>query len=323
MASKRRPKRSAKPPVGEQLTAALREASRFVQRSYVTGLGIGEPSKNGRVLEGELAVCVHVREKFPEELLGKHQIFPQLVNDVRLDVEQRYFLPRNLSDEEILLRRIFPANPAMPGVEVGLENSGGGTLGLLVYDRTDGRACLLSAAHVLSGTPRATVYQPGWDNEAQPIGTVRRTLWNGHGDATIAVLDRHRPLDNRPLLGVEISGVRHVRPGDVLEKSGATTGLTRARVKTIGGWEVPYYDRGPIWMQGFELRPVDPADLAEISDGGDSGSVWYDPETGEGVGMTVAGDRLGPATSDEWTFCCHLDTVFDKLLISLDPNDRL
>ncbi len=263
MASSRRPKRSSKPPASDQLTAALREASRFVQRSYVTGLGIGEPSENGQVLDGELAV------------------------------------------------------------EVGVENAGAGTLGLLVYDRTDGSACLLSAAHVLSGRPRATVYQPGWDNEAQPIGTVRRTLWNGHGDATIAVLDRHRPLDDRPLLGVDITGVRRVRPGDILEKSGATTGLTRARVKTVGEWAVPYEARGPLWMQGFELRPVDPADLAEISDGGDSGSVWYDPQTGEGVGMTVAGDRLGPATADEWTFCCHLDTVFEKLRISLDPNDRM
>lgn len=309
-------------PEPERLAASLREASRFAHRPCVTGISIGEPSENGRVLEGQLAVCIHVREKFPERLLRKNQVLPRQVGGLRLDVEQRNHRPRELSDDELLRRQILPADPAQPGVEVGVEKVRPGSLGMIVYDRTDGSPCLLSAAHVLSGGPRATVYQPGWFNEAQPIGTIRRSVWDQEGDAAIAVLDRYRSFDATPLQGIRPTGIRRAQVGDLLEKSGAMTGVTRAKVKGVGSWDVPYAGRGTIPMQGFELRPVDPLDRSEISDGGDSGSLWYDPASGEAVGLTVAGDG-GPVDGDEWTLCCHLDLVFHRLQISLDPEDRL
>lgn len=310
-------RRAAEHAPSPEFLDALRQAARFTQRPYVTGLGVGEPSEGGRVLDGELAITVHVEEKFPENLLRKQQIFPRKLNGARLDVVQRNHRPLSLSIEEKRLRRFFPAYPASPGVEVGIEHLPGGSFGLLVFDQTDGQPCLLTAAHVLPGSARETVYQPGLENDAQPIASIRRSFLSERGDAAIAVLDRHRPVAAQPVGGVDITGVRRVRMHDVLEKSGAMTGVTRAKVTMVGNHRVAYEGRPAIDMEGFELRPLDPADTAEISDGGDSGCAWYDPSTGEAVGLTVAGDATG-STDDEWTFCCHLDTVFQDLGISLE-----
>lgn len=303
----------------EDFIRALWEVTRFSRRDYVTGIGIGEPREGGKVLDGKLAITVQVREKLPNRLLRKDQIFPRQLHGVRLDVVQRNHRPLSMSIEEKRLRRFRPAYPAVPGVEVGVEHQRGGTLGLLVYDRTDGHQCLLTAAHVLMAGASTTVYQPSLENEAQPIGSVRRSLFSARGDAGIAVLDRHRPVQPMPIGGVNLTGVRRVRMNEVLEKSGARTGVTRAKVTMVGECEIPYEGWPAIRMEGFGLRPLDPSIPQEISDGGDSGSVWYDAATGEAVGLTVAGDLSG-TDDDEWTFCCHLDSVFDELEISLERH---
>ncbi len=51
---------------------------------------------------------------------------------------------------------------------------------------------------------------------------------------------------------------------------------------------------------------------------GDSGSLWYDPATQEGLGLHFAGeDDHAPAA--EFALACHLDAVLDELLVSLEP----
>jgi hypothetical protein len=305
-------------PTEGDLREALRALRHLLARSAVTAVGIGEPATGGRIAEGERAVCVYVREKLPLRLLTRRERIPADIDGVRIDVDQRCYRPSNLPDAELRARRILPADPIRPGVQIGLDGHEPGTLGLIVRDRLDGRLCMLTAAHVLPGAGGATVLQPGFRSLPQPAGSLRRSMLDRRGDAAIAVFDRLRACDPRPLgAGVAISGIRQVREGDVLEKSGATTGVTRGRVKLRGDFNIDYPARGLLTMAGFELRPLRDEGTAEVSDAGDSGSVWYDPETGEAGGMTVAGDALGSLERQEFAFCCHLDPVFRELQIEL------
>jgi endonuclease G, mitochondrial len=307
---------------------AYRWALRFLRRPYVTGVAVGEPEQDGSCqVEEPPAVCIYVQEKMPLSLLRRDQVLPREIDGIRLDVIERTFRSRALSDVELLRRQLLPADPAQPGVQVGIAGRGAGSFGMVVYDRVSGSRCLLSAAHVLDGPADTLVFQPGTRNEALPIGSIVRSLLDHHGDAAIARLDRMRSIDGLPLgANLPLRGPREVRPKEILAKSGAETGVTRGVVSKMGQLSVTYplpFHPTEIVMEAFELRPVDPQDSREISDQGDSGSAVYDETTGEAVGLIVGGDAQGPANPDEYLLACHLLTVFDKLKISLDPNDRI
>ncbi|MGK7930193.1 MAG: hypothetical protein AB4041_02010, partial [Microcystaceae cyanobacterium] len=50
----------------------------------------------------------------------------------------------------------------------------------------------------------------------------------------------------------------------------------------------------------------------------DSGSVWYDPQTKEGIGLHFAGET-NPHPKAEHAIACHLPTVLSELNVSLTP----
>jgi hypothetical protein len=80
------------------------------------------------------------------------------------------------------------------------------------------------------------------------------------------------------------------------------------------------YSVGTHEIEGFLIRT--PAagnpDNIEISGSGDSGALWYDPQTREGLGLHFAGES-DPAPTAEYALACHLDEVLDELNISLEP----
>ena len=82
--------------------------------------------------------------------------------------------------------------------------------------------------------------------------------------------------------GELIRSFRAPRVGDVLEKSGRTTGTTRA---------VVINERRPAdgLPTAFILGRL-PGESDPISCEGDSGAIWYDPETREGVGLHHGGE---------------------------------
>lgn len=299
---------------------AFHAAAKYLRRKQSTGVAIGAPMVAGRCQEGELAVCVHVPEKLPVAQLTKAQVLPKTIAGVRLDVIESAFRPRALPAAERLLRQWLPAAVLRPGVEVSTDSHwSAGTIGMLVRDLSDGALCLLSAAHVLAAAPASRCLQPGLRNSGSVIGRVRRSLYGPEGDAAIAVLESSRPASAVPLgLTAAPTGVGEIRVGMQLIKSGAVSGVTRARVRQTGWYKVDDPSRGVdqvIWCS--LLLPLDDADPDEISEPGDSGSVWLDAATGMAVAMTIAGDA--PGTRDtEWTLACHLDLVFDRLGLSLD-----
>jgi hypothetical protein len=245
------------PGVTPAVRRAYREAvRRFGHRPEVTGIDVGFKVKGGRERK-QLAVRIHVREKFrPASLLSKRERFPTTIRAVPVDVLQSNF------------------------------RSSPGTLGAFVKDAATGAWCLLTAAHVLLDDPNArfgdAVIQPARHHGGRPKDRVA-SLWkvNRDTDAGVASLTGGRPFDAAQLgSGAVLTSARLPRIGDLLEKSGQRTGVTRGRVQGIGT-----HDGRPA---SFYLVPA-PGGTPQLSDSGDSGSVWYDPVTSEAVGLHVRG----------------------------------
>lgn len=288
-------------------------ARRFLRRSNVTGVSIGEAIRGG-VGDG-LAICVHVNQKVAYASLTKAQRLPKEIAGIPVDVVERQFVAHSLTAEQRKLRRVIPQNPAAPGVEVAAHHGEPGTLGVMVVDLLTPQRdlCLLTAAHVLNSPVGTPVYQPGTKDPASLIGHVRRRVLSSYCDGALAVLDVGRFSVNLPIeLTRSITGIRQVKIGDVLVKSGMMTGVSRAVVKHVGEFDIRMPNLEQMYMQGFVLQPL--AGVQEsICERGDSGAIWYDETTGEGVGIHIAGDTCGKGYEDDVAFACNLSSVLAQL----------
>jgi hypothetical protein len=295
------------------LQEAYAQSRRFLRRPYVTGVSIGEAVRGG-VADG-IAVCVHVEQKVAKKSLSKAQRLPIDIAGIPIDVVERRFVAHSLTAAQRQQRRLIPQNPAPPGVEVAAHNGEPGSLGAVVVDLLTPlrEPCLLTAAHVLAVAAGTAVYQPGTGAPGTLIGHVRRRILSAICDGALAVLDAGRSLTNLPAeLNSTIRGCRRVKPDDVLVKSGMMTGVTRAVVKHFGEFTISMPNYSSRTMTGFVLLPLTGVEHP-ICDRGDSGAIWYDEETGQGVGIHIAGDTNGPGYADDAAFACNLTDVLEEL----------
>jgi hypothetical protein len=160
----------------------------------------------------------------------------------------------------------------------------------------------------------------GGRRETDTIGYLHRMYLGRRGDAAIAVLNGARQISSvQESTTVEVRTTRRAFLGDTVAKSGRTTGVTTGVVDGIGRYRIAY-SVGTHEIEGFLIRAAVDGnpDNIEISGAGDSGSLWYDPVTHEGLGLHFAGES-DPAPAAEYALACHLDAVLDELNISLEP----
>ena len=141
------------------------------------------------------------------------------------------------------------------------------------------------------------------------------------GDAAIARLNDQRTV-NRPQFqsGVTLTETGPANVGDILEKSGRTTGVTRAMIDGIGRYFFTY-PVGEIGIDGFRLVPIEegnPSNI-EISRSGDSGAVWYLPASSIGIGLHIGGET-DPTPENEHAIACFLETALSRLNVTLKPD---
>ncbi|BFP43200.1 hypothetical protein FGF1_40450 [Flavobacteriaceae bacterium GF1] len=229
-------------------------------------------------------------------------------------------------------RKVIPLNSErrqkratlQPGISIGTFTSG--TLGLICYDRLgNNRPCLLTAEHVVEGNIGAIVSQPGAGLDRGRFfvdGIGKKLRSDPNGDAAIAVLRGNRPFIHTQFeTDKAIVGVREVSLGDILIKSGRTTGLTEAMVDGIGVYykKMKFSRRA---IKGFRLVPVDDLNTndIQISDNGDSGSIWFDPSTNEGLGLLFSGEGSRAQPHHEFSVAQHLSDILVNLHITLTKN---
>jgi len=308
----------------QQAYEQAREA--YIEREDVTGVDIGYKYVGGRRTD-DIVVRIHVEKK--RESVPEAEMFPEEINGIPIDVIQGvYGLQVALKPSSLRRTR---HNPIQPGLSISHPTVTAGTLGAVVYDNATARPCILSNWHVLVGSldasPGDPIIQPGSRDGGQlpqdRVGQLERWLLGADGDAAIASLDitPDRLVELAQFeTGVVLHSARNAQIGEVLEKSGRTTGVTRGKVTGFGSYKISY-SVGDEKIHGFIISSVIDGnpDNEEISSGGDSGSIWYNPETKEAVGLHFAGETDSSPTA-EHAIACHLPKVLAVLNISLTPT---
>ena len=188
----------------------------------------------------------------------------------------------DLTHEEVGLVGRGRVNPLVGGVSVGTVTGLAGTLGTIVWDRTDATPCVLSNWHVLAGTPTAQVGQPiyqpalfdgGTDSDA--VAHLKRWHLGEEGDAAIAELAGNRHYAAGEILGLwnPVSGNIRPRLNMKVRKLGRTTVFTQGFVDGIClatnidyGNDVVRYFRDQ-----FRIAPLYAGE--DVSQPGDSGAL--------------------------------------------------
>lgn len=284
--------------------------SKFSHRPDVTAVDFGYKLVAGKRTK-RLCIRVHVREKHSLRHLTPRERVPPRFKGVATDVVQAVY-----EDSQV------PANPRAqrsPEIEAGLGishvNGGTGTLGLLVLD-SQNRPGLLSAAHVLvpgsNASPGDPILQPGRLDGGQPQDTI---AWLARADfdtdSAYAVLLDARPTD-AAVFGSPVALTAAGFPvlGDVLEKSGRATDVTRAVVDGISPMMAGLH-------YAIHLAPLD-EDAPAVALGGDSGAVWYNPVTQIGIGLHCKG-TLSPSPGASFAIATSLVYVLRRLDLEILP----
>jgi endonuclease G len=328
----------------DRIDAAVDELNKvrrsWLKRPGVTAVDVGYKIKD-ETLTDELAVRVHVQRKVPAEALETYEVFSTSEDRKQqgafpIDVIEAEYSPARSSVELIqpeALDRQGRVDPLIGGVSVGNPRITAGTLGAIVWDRTDGTVCVLSNWHVLCGSracaPGETIYQPAvYDGgtAADKVAELKRWRLDRDADAALAELACARGY-SRDILGLNpIMGIQeNPTLGMGVTKSGRTTGVTEGIIDGVslsvtidygGGTVQTFHDQihivpGPPW----------PSVDYEVSMGGDSGSVWIDQATNKAVGLHFAGET-DPSPTSEHAVANRMVKVAELLNFSFIPLFR-
>jgi hypothetical protein len=294
--------------VPDEVARAFHAAcARYGHRPQVTGIDIGSRIRKGRHTK-ELCVRIHIKEKVAHKLLTARERFPKKVGQIPVDVIQARYARHTGSGV---------AAPTGVGSGTAIRNrrSTNGTLGAFVRDGA-GMQCLLSASHVLA--PHDTLSPGDIVRAADDVLIASAQNMDLRTDSAVARLEAGVvPSSTVAGSGVTLSGTAYPQKGDVLEKSGAVTGVTRARVEGFGK-----YNDGNIDGVGLAFRLVAlPGETGLISDFGDSGAIWYttdgqnqDPR--RAIGLHVKGNP-DQNPHDQWAVATMMPAVCSVLKVTL------
>jgi hypothetical protein len=319
------------PPIeNPALIAAYREVlARVEEMAGITGVDVGYLYVDGHPTD-ELGVRVYTPD--PQVWSELTDVFANPVNGVKVSpLLASYRMHASLRCESLPDEdsRIVAVNPVKPGVSIANRRKGRGTLGLLVDHRTKGR-CILSCAHILvdAGSAPHWVVQPATGGSNRRIANVHTSILDEDGDAAIAILTGSRPTNPAQLgTDVVIRTVRMPSIGEIVTKSGVTTGVTCGRVDGCGRHLLPLNEDDLLpppgklreaGMDGFRIVPVKVGNPKnnEISGPGDSGSTWYAHDGHAGVGLHVAGERDQQDAGEERAIACYLPVVLTRLEVT-------
>lgn len=311
------------------------QGERLLSLPNVTSLGIGFKQVGG-VSTDAVALQFSVERKLSPESLSSESILgiPASITfegvEIPTDVVQRNFKPGyTVLELEPKSDRKSRQDPIRGGISVGHVKSTAGTIGAIVRDSASRAPVILSNWHVLNGAngrPGDVIVQPGPfdDNQVEKnhVGVLLRSHLGLAGDCAIASIENRKTNFEIFELPAKIDSVGKPELGDLVIKSGRTTGVTYGQVSRIEAlFKISYEGVGEQTIGGFEIEPSKqhPAPANEISKGGDSGSIWLAVGRGDGkvtgtiLGLHFGGDAEG--SDGEFALACYAHSVFQKLEI--------
>ncbi len=337
----------------EFVALARQKAQHYLRAPGVTSVGVGYRQKRNKdtgeiEVTDELCIQFTVAKKLDTETLQNSNLRPlpesldfEDGERAYIDVIERSFQTNYevVSDSEAEHKgtelsprkwRRTRVDPVAPGASVSHRDGTAGTIGAIVYDNQTGTPFLLSNWHVFhegNDLDSSEIVQPGpidnSDIKSNRIGCRVRSHLGLAGDCAIATIENRQFTEEILELSIIPKRAAKVGLGDTVVKSGRTTGVTYGVVTRVGVTANIHYSAVGIRKIGcFEIRP-NPGKLpvgGEISQGGDSGSIWMidgtDSEGDIAVGLHFAGE-MDPAPSSEHALACNIHSVLEKLDVSL------
>lgn len=297
-------------------------SEKILSLNNVIGIGWGLKEVAGKRTADE-AIHILVQKKLPREQLRQRDIAPEMIEGIPTDVIEIGQV------KALATLRTKKDRPAHPGVSIGHYLISAGTFGAVVYDAKTGHPLILSNNHVLANTStvqnrRAKVGDPILQPGPYDGGTIDSDV--------IAFLDRYHPLilknsrskttnvvdcavafpvDNqfisKKILGLgHVAGVRVPELGEILYKSGRTTGVTQGPVRTLGATLTVQMGNGE------EAVFTNQVIVGMVSDGGDSGALVVDSRQ-RACGLLFAGSTVV-------TICNPIEAVLQALQVTFDPK---
>jgi endonuclease G len=316
---------------------ALRKAvSQHLFDPNVRMVSIGLPEKQGQLIENELAIRYHVRQKYEtpfqlEAALESGMTNSDLTAPVRVgrfviqtDIVQGKYRPHlwNWSpwwNPPPANPRAQRADPMRGGMSISDEfHNAYGTLGGKVIDRATGAEMILSNWHVLVADWGARqgqrIYQPGrldGGKSTDTVATLTRDAMATNLDAAVATLNGPRQLSAEQFNLGPVTGVGMPQLGMKVTKSGRRTDVTRGRITDIDATvRMTYGSIAKLIRNVMSIEPL--LSFEQVSGPGDSGSLWIDTATNQAVGLHFAG-----SDAPERGLAMDLMSVLDALNVNL------
>lgn len=268
----------------------------LLKKPQVVGVGRGFKEVGGKQTEEE-AIIVLVDKKLPFKALLAEQFVPKTLEGVVTDVIEVGEIKAH--SEEI--KRTSRIRPAFPGISIGHYRITAGTFGAVVYDKSTGKAFILSNNHVLANETNGKdgrarigdkILQPGvfdgGKSNQNSIGTLAKFVaLNADPKANVVDCALAKPsrddLIVPEILGIGmVQGVTTPKLRMSVQKSGRTTGLTTGQIRALNVTVNVSYGLGRVLR--FEKQIL----TTPMSDGGDSGSLVLD-QNNLAVGLLFAG----------------------------------
>jgi endonuclease G len=328
-------KRIAKDKIEAAVSELDKVRKEWLKRPNVTAVDVGYKIE-GNKLTDDLVLRVHVKRKVPVEALQSYELFTER-GDRRqqgafgIDVIEGDYAPAQAPAPMVAqaVNRRTRIDPLAGGLSVGHPNVTAGTLGAIVWDRTDCKVCILSNWHILCGSATCStgdpIYQPGvadGGTASDTVAELKRFRLDRDVDAALAELTGARAWTRDILELNPIPGIESSRLGMNVVKSGRTTKVTEGIIDGVSNSVTLDYGGGTIQTLHDQIhivpRPPWPAVDYEVSMGGDSGSVWINESTNKAVGLHFAGERSSSPT-DENAIANRMEEVAKLLDFSFMP----
>ena len=219
--------------------------------------------------------------------------------------------------EETLRLRQQRLDMIAPGASISSLEGNPGTLGAIVFDRISKEPMMLSCQHVLK--ENESIFQPSrnvfdWDN-LNLCGKTSHSYLGIHGDAAVAKIIKREFTTE--ILGLNITPKQHAMAqlGDLVVKSGASSGITYGIVTRVGVIANLQYPKiSSLNISCFEITANAHKQSLEtpLCLDGDSGSLWMLEDSEAAVGIHFAGECISEFGSS-FALACNTYDVMRQL----------
>lgn len=273
-------------------------------------------------LEPELVVRVHVHQKLTGAEFEK---FAALHPDRVIDAQKIGF-PVDV------IQASYSLQHSKTAADIAMERQGGiaiadkfgkryGTLGGKVRDIESGEEMMLGTWHLLAATrnPESELYLQQSENgvgmaEQKLLAKYCRNALSASLDAAVAKFDEAIFVTSQPPGIKSIVGSAIPQLGQKTIKSGAGTGITKGIITGILGYSI-HQINGEVYIIGPTFHVSSESGEQKISDFGDSGAWWLEPDSLRAVGLHFAGDE-----NSRFALALSMPEVLQALRVEIVPS---